>query len=131
MENPYNHLIVTIDDQNLGTIIQKLCLNAARHTYEGTIRAKYEYRRGELAIAIEDTGDGLSEEMQKHIFDRFAKNELSNRYVSGLDMPIIKELTEQMGGSIEIQSEQGKGSTAYISIPCKMSSLEKKSEIIV
>lgn len=131
VENPYNHLIVTIDDQNLGTIIQKLCLNAARHTYEGTIRAKYEYRRGELAITIEDTGDGLSEEMQKHIFDRFAKNELSNRYVTGLDMPIIKELTEQMGGSIEIQSEQGKGSTAYISIPCKMSSLEKKSEIIV
>jgi signal transduction histidine kinase len=43
-------------------------------------------------------------------------------------MPIIKELVEQMGGTIEIQSEEGKGTTAYVIIPCEMKSMEKRSE---
>ena len=42
----------------------------------------------------------------------------------------VKELLEQMGGSIELQSEQGKGTTFYISLPCEMIYMEKKSEII-
>ena len=44
---------------------------------------------------------------------------------------IVKELVEQMGGTIELQSESGKGTTFYISIPCEMINLEKKSEIII
>ena len=40
-----------------------------------------------------------------------------------------KEIIEKMGGSLEIQSEPGKGTTAYIIIPCEMSSIEKKTEI--
>ena len=41
-------------------------------------------------------------------------------------MPIIKELVEQMGGSIEIQSGEGKGTTAYIIVPCEMKHMEKR-----
>ena len=43
-------------------------------------------------------------------------------------MPIIQELVRQMGGSIEIQSEEGKGTTVYVTIPCEMTALEKNSE---
>ena len=127
-ENPYNHLMVTIDEKNLCEVIQKLCDHAARNTKEGFIRAKYEYRHGELSIAVEDTSKGIPPETLSHIFDRFTRNELINEYDTGLDMPIIKELVEQMGGSIEIQSEEGKGTTAYVIVPCEMSSLEKRSE---
>lgn len=130
VENPYNHLMVKIDEQNLGEVIQKLCLNASTTTSEGSIRAKYEYRHGELNISIEDTGRGIGKDMLPHIFDRFVRNEQSEHNGTGLDMPIVKELVEQMGGSIEIQSEEGKGSTAYVIIPCEMSSMEKKTEVV-
>lgn len=125
-ESPYNHLIVKIDEKNLCEVIQKLCEHAARNTTEGTIRAKYEYRHGELSISIEDTGKGIPREKLSHLFDRFTRNESIRVYDTGLDMPIIKELIEQMGGSIEIQSEEDKGTTAYVIIPCEMKSLEKK-----
>ena len=130
IENPYNHLTVKIDEQNLGEVIQKLCANAARVTKTGSIRAKYDYRHGELNISIEDTGRGLSENDLPHVFDRFARDENNQREGTGLDMPIIKELVEQMGGTIEVQSEEGKGSTAYVIIPCEMTAMEKKTEFI-
>lgn len=131
VENPYNQLMVNIDQQNLELVISKICLITANHTKEGTIRAKYEYRHGELMITIEDTGEGLSPKALSKIFDRFVHNEGVERQGTGLDMPIVKELVEQMNGTIELQSELGKGSAFYISIPCEMASFDKKTEILV
>ena len=131
VENPYNHLMVIIDDQYLGEVIGKLCLNAAHVTKAGTIRAKYDYRHGELNITIEDTGKGMSEQELQHVFDRFGRDENNEREGTGLDLAIIKELVEQMGGTIEIQSEEGKGSATYVIIPCEMTAMEKKTEIII
>ena len=131
VDNPYNHLMVIIDEQYLGEVIGKLCLNAARVTTAGTIRAKYDYRHGELNIAIEDSGRGLSENEVPHVFDRFARHENNQREGTGLYMAIIKELVEQMGGTIEFQSEKGKGSAVYVIIPCEMTAMEKKTEIII
>lgn len=131
VENPYNQLMVTIDQQNLELVIQKICVMTANHTLEGTIRAKYEYRHGELMITIEDTGEGLSPESLSKIFDRFVHDESVERQGTGLDMPIVKELLEQMNGSIEVQSELGKGTTIYISVPCEMTSFDKKTEILI
>ena len=130
VENPYNKLVVNIDQTNLAMAIEKICVLAAMHTTEGTIRAKYEYRHGELMITIEDTGRGLSAEALSKIFQRFVHDENVDRQGTGLDMPIVKELIEQMNGTVEVQSEEGKGTTFYISIPCEMSSFDKKAEII-
>ena len=94
------------------------------------VRAKYEYRHGELMITIEDTGRGLTPEAKARIFDRFSREASEERQGTGLDLPIVKELLDQMGGNIELQSESGKGTVFYVSIPCEMISLEKKSEII-
>lgn len=129
VENPFNHLVVDIDDTNLGMVIQMLCANAAAATHEGFIRAKYEYRRGMLIISIEDTGEGVDEETLKKLFDRFVKNPKGEYCGTGLVMPIIKELTEQMGGIIDFQSEPGKGSMAWVSIPCTATLSEKKDVI--
>ena len=131
VENPYNHLIINIDEKNLGIVIQKLCSHAAQHTTEVTIRAKYEYRHGELMITIEDTGKGLDADGLKKAFDRFAHEEISEDSGTGLGLPIVRELIEQMNGTIELQSERGKGSTFFVNIPCEMSTLEKKAEITV
>ena len=130
VENPYNQLVVNIDQQNLSMVIEKLCTICANHTKEGTIRAKYVYRHGELMITIEDTGPGLSPEALGKVFDRFVHNESMDQG-TGLDMPIVKELVEQMNGTIELQSELGKGTSIYISIPCEMASFDKKTEILI
>ena len=130
VDNPDNQLVVNIDQTNLARVIEKICTMTAMHTIEGTIRAKYEYRHGELMITIEDTGPGLSAEALSKVFDRFVHDESVERQGTGLDMPIVKELVEQMNGTIEIQSEEGKGTAFYISIPCEMASFDKKTEII-
>ena len=130
VENPYNQLMVNIDQQNLEMVIQKICTITAMHTTEGTIRAKYEYRHGELMITIEDTSPGLPADALSRIFERFAHDENVERQGTGLDMPIVKELVEQMNGTIELQSEEGKGNSFFISIPCEMASFDKKAEII-
>ena len=130
IDNPYTHLVLNIDEQHLGQVIQKICACSASYTSEGSVRAKYEYHHGELNIVLEDTGKGVRKEVLSHVFDRFVKDDQSKITGTGLDMPIVKELVEQMGGQIEIQSELGKGTTCYVMIPCEMISREKKTEII-
>ena len=127
IENPYDHLLVNdIDDTNLALVIQRLCANAAAVTKEGVIRAHYVYRHNQIVIAIEDSGDGFDEAAVKRIFERFAKNKDGFDNGTGLALPIAKELVEQMGGTIEFQSEPGKGSTAWVTIPATAILSEKK-----
>lgn len=126
VENPYNRLLVNIDQQNLGMVIQKLCTYSGMKTKEGTVRAKYEYRHGELTITLDDTSKGMSPQELENAFNRFTNEDSNDKEDTGLDLPIVKELIEQMNGSIEVQSEQGKGTTFFVTIPCEMGVLEKK-----
>ena len=129
VENPYERLLVDIDSEHLGAVIQKLCTQAAANTNEGTIRAKYEYRHGELTISIEDTGLGIDAKTLPRVFERFVRNEKEELCGTGLDLPIVQALVQQMGGTIEMQSEQGKGTTAWVSIPCEAHAIEKRRDI--
>lgn len=129
VENPYDHLVVDIDQAHLGDVIEKLCANAAFFTHEGTIRVKYEYRRGELTISVEDSGVGIDAKTLPHVFERFVRNEQEEMCGTGLNLPIVQALVQQMGGTIEFQSQLGKGTTAWVAVPCKMILMEKKSEI--
>jgi signal transduction histidine kinase len=126
VENPYNSLVAFVDSENLGLAIQKICTFSASMVTQGALRAKYEYRHGELMITIEDTGRGIAKEDLPHVFERFVRNSQNEQYGSGLDLPIVEELIEQMGGTIELQSEEGKGTSFYVSIPCETSRIEKK-----
>ena len=130
VENPYVHLVVNIDQEHLGKVIERLCMNAVNYTRDGFIRAKYEYRHGELTISIEDTGLGIDEKTLPHVFERFVRNQEDALCGTGLDLPIVQQLVKQMGGNIDIQSEAGKGTTFWITIPCEAKSIEMKREII-
>ena len=131
VENPFEHLVVSIDQEQLGKVIGRLCSLAAAMTHEGSIRAKCEYWRGELIISVEDTGVGIDPETLPKVFDRFVRNMNQELCGTGLDLPIVQELVHQMGGTIEIQSELGNGTTAYLTIPCKAATIEKKHDITV
>ena len=129
IDNPFEHLIIDIDEQLLGDVIEKLIQNAVFYTKEGSIRASYVYRPSQLVIAIEDTGDGIPKEFQKHLFDRFA-DKSRGHLGSGLTLPIVKGLVELMGGGIDVTSEVGNGTTIWVNLPCEMISSEKKKELI-
>ena len=131
IENPFTHLVVHIDQENLGLVITRLCANAANYTKEGYLRAKCEYHFGELSIAIEDTGAGLDEESLSHAFDRFAHNKDEEMSSTGLDLPIVQELVHQMGGTVDFQSEKGMGTTIWVFIPCESKTIEKKRDVNV
>ena len=125
-ENSYNSLLVNIDPQNLGTAIQKLCGYTALTTKAGSLKSRYEYLHDELIIIVEDTGLGIEFDEVPKIFNRFMGDAKNKRIGTGLELPIVKELVEQMGGTIDVLSEPGKGSTFFMSIPCELTSFEKK-----
>lgn len=79
---------------------------------------------------ISDTGIGMSEEFIPHIFDEFSReNSTTETKIegTGLGMPIVKRLVEMLGGTIEVKSAKGKGSTFIITIPHRIA---EKSNLI-
>ena len=128
VENQYSQLVVNIDDANIGRIIQQVITNAVEHTTQGTVRARYEYIAGRLVIAVDDTGEGIAPSKLEHIFERFNTSANANQGGTGLGMPICKELITQLGGTIEVNSEMGKGTSVWISLPCEAITVEHKIE---
>ena len=126
VENPYQQLVVDIDATNLGHIIEQVTANAAQNTTSGTVRTRYDYVGRRLMISVEDTGTGVSADDLKRIFERFAAGPNKG---SGLGLPICKELTELMGGVVEISSELGLGTTVWITIPCQATAIKRKKFI--
>ena len=123
VESPYTELTVNIDPDNLGHAIEQLTANAAQHTSSGVVKARYEYIGRRLIISIDDTGEGIP----KDIMARIQTNEEQiSHNTSGLGLSICKELVRQMGGTIDIVSEVGEGTTAYITIPCQATVMKRK-----
>ena len=123
VENPYDQLTVDIDAENLGHAIEQVVVNAAQHTEKGTVRARYDYIGRRLVISIDDTGDGISEAELERLRDEQPGGAHTTR---GLGLAVTKELVSQMGGTIEIISEVGSGTTVYIMIPCHASVIKRK-----
>lgn len=123
VENPYQQLVVDIDANNLGQVIEKITENAALYTKSGTIRCRYDYVGRRLMISIEDTGEGIKQNVLNRIFERFVSDSHSG---SGLGLTICKEVLTQMGGSIEISSEVGLGTTVWITLPCQATVIKRR-----
>lgn len=126
VESPYENLVVDIDESNLGVVIERLIALSARNTHTGSIRARYDYIGRKLMIFIEDTGIGISKEVLQHIQKEFSDNTNSS---DGLNLSICKELIDQMGGTFDINSEQGLGTTVWITLPCQASSIKRRKII--
>ena len=123
VENPYDQLIVDIDAENLGQAIRQVSANAAQHTASGVVRARYDYIGRRLMISIDDTGEG----MPPDILAEVNKNDsYATPNTKGLGLAITKELVSQMGGTVEVSSELGSGTTVYIMIPCQASVIKRK-----
>ena len=114
-----NHLPVchVISDRNrIHQVISNFVNNAMKFTSEGSIHVGYKLKDGELEFYVEDTGIGIEKEQLPHIFERFVK---LNSFVhgTGLGLSICQSIVEQLGGRIGVDSEKGKGSRFWFTIP--------------
>ena len=122
VQSPYKRLVIEIDEPNVSMIINKILTNAIQHTTSGSVLARYEYIADRLLISVEDTGSGIKKENQENIFGRFVTGANNG---AGLGLSICHELVQYMGGNIELTSTEGKGTTVWFSIPCKMLEMER------
>jgi signal transduction histidine kinase len=126
INNSYHSLRVKIDKHNLGIAIEKLCNYIGLSTSEGLIKSRYEYLHDELIVIVDSTDGGMDLEDATKMFDRFVSDGKNKRIGTGLDLPIVKEIIEQMGGTIDVLSEPNKGSSFFIALPCEMIDFERK-----
>ena len=121
------------DMDRIEQILDNLLSNAVKFTETGTISLNARYSDGELLLEVKDTGIGMSEEFLKHIYEPFVQERVDARSVyrgTGMGMTIVKGLVEQMGGTIEITSELGVGSTFIVTIPFDIAEKPKEQVII-
>ncbi len=122
---------ITGDRQRLRQVLINLVGNAVKFTSKGRISFGYEDRGdGFLTFYVKDTGAGIKKEDQKLIFDRF--RQAGNRKNSsiegtGLGLALSKAFVEMMGGKIWVESEPGKGSAFFFTVPLKQ---QKNSGIV-
>lgn len=132
--------IVLCDELRMNQVILNLLGNAMKFTPEGGSVSvvieqgmfqpdgKCEYR-----FLVKDTGIGMSKEFQKHAFDAFEmarSSTISHKQGTGLGLAISKGIMEIAGGTIEIESEEGEGSTFTISVPLYVLPEEESEDVV-
>ena len=116
---PPEDVQVNVDPMRLTQVLTNFLNNANKFTKEGSIQLGYCCPSGmsEVHLYVEDTGIGIPHSEQKMIFERFYKRSEFSQGV-GLGLSICVLIVEKMGGRIELQSEEGRGSRFTVVLPC-------------
>lgn len=121
IQEPYKTLNIVSDAKILSRIIREAVALSARHTSFGNFGINYIYRRGNMKIRIDDTGQGISPTVMETLYEPnigMSYNVIDNDLnVSGLEMAICKALVEILHGTIQVDSEPGRGTSIEINIP--------------
>ncbi|MDD2954002.1 MAG: HAMP domain-containing sensor histidine kinase [Parabacteroides sp.] len=104
------------DRIRLKQVLGNFITNAFKYTYAGSIILSYETRENEVLLSVTDTGEGMSEDVKRHVFDRFYKGR-NQKQGTGLGLSISQNIIERLGGRIGVSSEQGKGSCFWCTLP--------------
>ena len=131
LQYPY----VYADIPHLTEVCTNLVSNAVKYTGAcGTIHCDVTQKPGkkegwcDTVVTVADNGIGMSQEFQKHIFEPFERERtstVSKVEGSGIGMGIVKKLVGLMGGTVEVESKIGVGSTFTVTIPCRIASQEE------
>jgi PAS domain S-box-containing protein len=128
---PSKEAIIKTDNEKVYAILTNLVKNAIKFTYDGSIEFGYEKKGEYLEFFVKDTGVGIPQKQHQMIFERFRQGSESHKRGyegSGLGLSIAKSYVEMLGGEIWVDSQEGKGSTFYFTIPYN-AVLEEKMEI--
>lgn len=102
----------------LEQIVSNLATNAAKHTSEGTIRIVATPSGSDIvAISVADTGPGIAPHEQERIFDRFYRGGARSSEGFGLGLSIVQHAVRAIGGTIDLQSRPGTGTTVTVELP--------------
>ena len=113
-----NDAVVLTDKERIVQIGNNLLSNAIKFTEKGGVSLTSDYTNGVLTLTVEDTGTGMTEEEQHHVFDAFER--LSNAAAKdgfGLGLAIVHNIMTMLHGKIRLNSEKGKGSRFTVEIP--------------
>jgi hypothetical protein len=124
--------VIRTDNEKVYGVLTNLIKNAIRFTYDGSIEFGYVLKSdcepAELEFYVKDTGVGIPKNQQQMVFERFRQGSESNSRGyegNGLGLSISKSYVEMLDGRIWVESEEGKGSTFYFTIPYIAVSEEK------
>jgi signal transduction histidine kinase len=110
------------DERRLAQVLLNLAGNAVKFTESGSIEIAASARNGKFEIQVRDTGPGIAPEDQERIFEEFQQvDESSTRQKggTGLGLAISKRIVEMHGGTIDVESALGSGSTFCVTIPIR------------
>lgn len=132
---PSDESIITTDNEKVYSILSNIIKNAIKFTSKGLIEFGYTLKKAdaptstplsnparntELEFYVKDSGIGISKDKLDAIFDRFVQADITNTRAfegAGLGLSIAKAYVEMLGGRIWVESEPGKGSTFYFTLP--------------
>ncbi|MGM0582834.1 MAG: ATP-binding protein [Bacteroidota bacterium] len=121
---PEKEATIITDREKLYAILTNLVKNALKYTEKGSIELGYSLKTDnepeQLEFYVKDTGIGIPKERQVAIFERFIQADIANEMAlqgAGLGLSISRAYAEMLGGKIQVESEEGKGSTFYFTLP--------------
>ncbi|MCF8219818.1 MAG: response regulator [Bacteroidales bacterium] len=121
---PADKATIKTDREKLYAILTNFVKNAIKYTQEGAIEFGYEIIESQcmasLQFYVKDTGIGIPQNRQEAIFERFIQADVDDKMAhqgAGLGLAITKAYVEMLGGKIWLESEEGKGSTFYFTLP--------------
>lgn len=115
--------LIYADADRLTQLVNNLLANAIKFTRQGSIQLKLKADGTHWTLEVEDTGIGISPDDQDIIFAEFHQisSGTTRQYEgTGLGLALVRRLTQAMGGSIQVHSELGKGSTFIITLPLEL-----------
>lgn len=124
---PNEEAFIKTDREKLFAILTNLVKNAIKYSDKGSIDFGYIKKRKYIEFYVNDTGIGIEKDQQEAVFKQFVQEDIADkeaRQGAGLGLAISKAYVEMLGGKIGVESEKGKGSRFYFTIPSDSKSQE-------
>ncbi|GAE15368.1 two-component system sensor histidine kinase [Bacteroides pyogenes JCM 6292] len=123
--------LIKTDQNRLIQVLSNFIANAIKFTESGNIRIGYQAKENELYFYVSDTGSGIPQDRLQDIFERFVKLNKEEKNGTGLGLAISKGIINKLGGRIGVESEIGKGSTFWFTLPlCPDCDLTERSNFL-
>lgn len=124
-ETPPEECTLYTDRNRLMQVIANFMTNAVKFTDEGSITLGYKPCADGLYFYVKDTGGGIPADKVDHIFERFVRVE-QHKKGTGLGLSICEMIVRKLGGKIGVESEYGKGSTFWFTLPLNGQATQKQ-----
>lgn len=106
------------DKERLQQVLSNLISNSLKFTPSGgEVSMNLEQHNNQIYISVSDTGSGINSKDLPHVFNRYWQGHPERKSGYGIGLSIVKGITEAHGGTIHIQSEEGKGTTVTLKLP--------------